>query len=128
VLQPATALDPHRHGAADHDLVDGLVAQQRLERPETERPLGDPLGELGTSAGVEHRRLAVDERSDAVGKIVLARLGQQPLTQVGGELVEIVAGHGLRRSSNDWRPATRWSPGARGSRRISRANAPAAAR
>ncbi len=89
-LEPAAALDPHRRRPAHHDLVDGGVAQQRLERAEPERPLGDPAGELGPRARVEHRRLAIHERADAVGQLALAGIEQQALAQVGGELVEVV--------------------------------------
>ena len=39
-------------------LVDLRVAQQRLERPEAERALGDPVGQRGPRALVEHRGLA----------------------------------------------------------------------
>ena len=42
-LEPAAALDPRRRGPADEDLVDLGVGEQRLERPEPERPLGDPV-------------------------------------------------------------------------------------
>ena len=64
--------------------------KQRLERPEPERPLGDPADELGPRARVEHRRLAIHERADAVGQLTLAGIEQQALAQVGGELVEVV--------------------------------------
>ena len=45
-LEAPAALDPHRPGAVDHDLVDVGVAQQRLERPEPERALGHARDEL----------------------------------------------------------------------------------
>ena len=87
------ALDPDRRRPADHDLVDRGVAQQRLQRAEAERALGDPLGELGARVGVEHRRLAVHERADPLGRgrpPAPAGVGEQAVAQVGGELVEIV--------------------------------------
>ena len=54
--EPAAALDPHRRGPADEDLVDAGVAQQRLERPEADRALGDPRRERRAGARVEHAR------------------------------------------------------------------------
>ena len=80
-LEPPAALDPHRRRAADHDLVDRGVAQQRLERPEPERALGDPSGELGARVGVEHRRLAIHERADALAQV---GLGAARVRRAGG--------------------------------------------
>ena len=45
-FEPAAALDPHRRGSAHHQLLDRRIAEQRLQRPEPERPLGDPTHEL----------------------------------------------------------------------------------
>ncbi len=97
-LEPAAALDPDRRGAAHHHLLDRRVAQQRLQRPEAERPLGDPARELGPRAGVERGRLAVDERPDALRRVLagLGGRGEQAVAQVGGERVEIV--------HDSWRP------------------------
>ena len=77
-------------GAADHHLVDRRVAQQRLERPEPERALGDPRRELRARARVEHARLAVDQRADAVLRIrgIGAHLAQEPCAQLVGEQIE----------------------------------------
>ena len=58
--------------------------------PRPNDALGDPAGELGARGRVEHRRLAVDERADAVGQLAVAGLAQQALAQLGGELVEVV--------------------------------------
>ena len=65
------ALDPGRRRAADEDLVDLGVGEQRLERPEPERALGDPLRERLAGALVEHPRLAVDERADAGARVLV---------------------------------------------------------
>ena len=40
-LDPAAALDPHLARPVDHHLVDGGIAEQRLQRPEPERALRD---------------------------------------------------------------------------------------
>ena len=64
-LQPPAPLDPHRRGAGDHDLVHRRVGQQRLQRPEPERPLRDPRDELRAAVLAQHARLAVDQRADA---------------------------------------------------------------
>ena len=89
-LQAPGALDPHRPRAVDHDLVDGRVAEQGLERPEPERALGHTRDELVARAGVQQCRLAVDERADARVQVgaVGRGLGDQPLAQRGGEVVE----------------------------------------
>ena len=92
-LQPPAPLDPHRADAVDEHLVDLRVAQQRLERPEAERELGDPVGQRGPRALVEDRGLARDERPDG-GRVParLPRLGDEALAQAGRELVEGVVG------------------------------------
>ena len=82
--EPPAALDPHGLGPADEQLVDAGVAQQRLERPESDGPLGDPRGERGARARVEHAGLALDERADPRTGVVAA-LG------VAGRLDEAVA-------------------------------------
>ena len=74
----------------DHHLVDRRVAQERLQRTEPERPLGDPARQLGPRARVEHRRLAIHQRADPVAQLAFAGIEQQALAQVGGELVEVV--------------------------------------
>jgi hypothetical protein len=146
-LEPAAALHPHRSGAAHHHLLDGGVAEQRLQRAEAERALRDPAGQLVARARVEHRRLAVDELADAAGQVLrrgVVGAGEQPVAQVGGELVEVVHTLG-RRSTEKFAPqsarggmvrslptivppALAWSPGGRARSRISPANAAAAAR
>ena len=92
------ALDPHRLGPADEQLVDRRVAQQRLQRPEPDRPLGHPRGERLARRGVEHARLALDERADPRGGVVagarLAGAVDQPVAQRPGEAVEGI-GRGL---------------------------------
>ena len=98
-LEPPAALDPRRRGAADEDLVDLGVGQQRLERAEAERALGDPGDERVARALVEHRRLAVDEASGSapgvVGRAGLRRLREHALAQRAGEAVERRAVVGL---------------------------------
>jgi hypothetical protein len=92
-LEPAAPFDPHGLGPAHHDLLDGWVLQERLERAEPKRPLGDAAGELGAGVGVEHRRLAIDERLDAAGQVLglgVAGAGQEAVAEVGGELVEVL--------------------------------------
>jgi hypothetical protein len=91
-LEAAAPFDPHRPGATHHHLLDGGVPQQRLERAEAERALGDAARELGAGAGVEHRRLAVHERADRVlaRRRGIAGARQEAVAQVGGELVEVV--------------------------------------
>ena len=133
-LEAAAALDPDRRGPAHHHLLDRGIAEQRLERAEAERALGDPARELGARRFVEHRGLAVDERADPPRQ-VLAAVGvrQQAVAQLGGQLVEFVHrsasySRTVRSSATAAPPARRRSPGGRASRRISVANAPAAAR
>ena len=95
-LEPAAALDPHRPGAADHQLVDGGIVQERLERAEPDGALGDPRGERGAGRRIEHRRLALDERGDPRRRIVavagLAGALDEPLAQRAGQRVEWVGG------------------------------------
>ena len=107
-LEPAAALDPGRGRPADEDLVDFGVGEQRLERPEPERPLRDPLGERLASGRVEHPRLAVDQRPDARARVLLpaglGRLREHALAQrprepvegslVGGRVHQAPAGRG----------------------------------
>ena len=91
--------------AGDHHLLDRRVGQQRLERPETEGPLRDPIRELGAGRPVEHSRLALDQLADAAGQVVarISRTREQAIAQVGGELVEV--GH------TGWRPgAPKFAP------------------
>ena len=87
--QPAAALDPDRRRPADEQLVDRRIAQQRLERPEPDRPLGHPRGERRARRGVEHAGLALDERADPRGRIVaaggVARAVDEPVAQRAGE-------------------------------------------
>ena len=94
-LQPPRALDPDRPRAADHDLVDLGVRQQRFERPEAERALRDPARELVAARRVEDPRLLVDERPDTgrdvALRIVLAGARDQLVAQDAGEGVEIVS-------------------------------------
>src|SRR3954471_397053 len=90
--QPTAALDLHRRRARDHDLVHRSIAEQRLQRPEPERALGDPRGELSPPRLRQDARLAVHERADAAGQVgLLPRLAgarQQLLAKVGGEGVQ----------------------------------------
>ena len=92
--EPAAALDPHRRRAADEDLVDAGIAQQRLERPEPDRALGDPRRERRARPRVEHARLPLDERADPVARVVaarrVARAVDEPLAERAGEVVERV--------------------------------------
>ena len=92
--EPAAALDPHGRGPAHEDLVDAGVAQQRLERPEADRALGDPRREGRAGARVEHAGLALDDGADPVARVVAARrvprAVDEPLAQRAGEVVERV--------------------------------------
>ena len=92
--EPAAALDPDRRGPADEQLVDAGIAQQRLERAEPDRALGHAGGERGARRGVEHARLALDERADPRARVVagagLARAVDEPVAQRAGEGVEAV--------------------------------------
>ena len=45
-VELAVALDVDRVRAVDHDLADGVVAQERLERPVAEDVVGDLAGDL----------------------------------------------------------------------------------
>ena len=45
LLEPSAAFDPNIGGTVDHHLGDGVVLKQRLDRPVTERVVGDLLGE-----------------------------------------------------------------------------------
>jgi hypothetical protein len=91
-LESPAALDPHRPQAVDHHLVDYGVAQQRLERPQPERPLGHPRHQRLARARIEQRRLALHQRPDPpldVARGLRPRLGQQRLAQRGCERVEV---------------------------------------
>ena len=91
-LDPAGALDPDLPGPVDHHLVDRGVGEQRLERTEARRALGDARDELRAGVLVEHARLAIDERADALVQLavrtVAPGLGEQALAQRAGERVE----------------------------------------
>ena len=85
-------------------------AQQRLERAEPERALGDPGGEPLARARVEHGGLAVHERADPLRlrtSVTLPRRGQQPLAQRAGQRVEIRV-HGPDRPARE-----KFAPGGR---------------
>ena len=91
-LEPSAPLDPGGRRPAHQHLVDLGVRQQRLERAEPERALGDAGDERGARTLVEHRRLAVDERADPLLR-VLGRAGvdgprEHPLAEGAGEPVE----------------------------------------
>ncbi len=60
-FQAPGALDPHRRGPVDHDLLDLGVAQQRLQRPQPERALGHPRDQRLAVGRVEQRRLALHQ-------------------------------------------------------------------
>ena len=107
VLDPAGPLDEDRARAVDHDLVDGRVAQQRLERAEPEGPLDDAAHEVLARLGVEHPGLALDERADAGVEITVlpgARLAYEPLAQRGGKTFQFVAHTTGRPPGGDVRP------------------------
>ena len=91
-LEAPAALDPRGCGAADEHLVDLGVGEQRLERPEPEGALGDPRDERLARALVEHRRLAVHERPDALLRVLrragLGGLREHALAQRAREPVE----------------------------------------
>jgi hypothetical protein len=86
-LQAPATLDPHRRHPVDHHLIDVRVAQQRLERPQPERPLGHARHERLARTHVQQRRLTLHQRPDppldVVGPVA-HRLAQQPLAQRGG--------------------------------------------
>ena len=109
-LDAAFTLDPDPAGPVDHHLVDGVVGQEGLERPEAERALGDPLREPCARGVVEQARLAVDERPDALVDVDAREagvgLGEQPVAQRPGELLErLVAVHArLRAGAGAIRP------------------------
>ena len=114
-------------GAVDHHLVDRGVGEQRLQRPEPERALGDPRGELVARALVEHAGLAVDERPDPLGprRRRPPRLRQQPLAQRAGELSRAQSSRSipvLGRGARGFRPPVR------GGRRTSTASPPSPSR
>ena len=91
-LEAPAALDPRRRGAAHEHLVDLRVGEQRLERPEPERALGDPGDERVARPLVEHRRLAVHERADPRLRVIegcrVGRLREHALAQRRREAVE----------------------------------------
>ncbi|MFA9272546.1 MAG: hypothetical protein ACEQSX_17675, partial [Baekduiaceae bacterium] len=110
VLDPPPAFDEHRPRTVDHDLVDLRVGEQRLEGAEPEGALGDPAREFGPGTGVQHRRLAVDERTDP--RVEVAGVGtgllDQALAQCVGERVEGIFIHALLRAwATEVRPLRR---------------------
>ena len=84
-LDPAAPLDPDRPGSVDHDLVDSGIGEQRLERAEARRALGDAGDEPRAGVLVEQPGLAIDERADALLQLavraVTPGLAEQPLAQ-----------------------------------------------
>ena len=68
-LDATAALDPDLAGPVDHDLVDLGVGEQRLQRPEAERALGDETRQLGAIVLGQDRRLAIDHRTDALEQV-----------------------------------------------------------
>ena len=131
-LEPAGALDPDGCAAVDHDLVDRRVLEQRLERPEPERPLRHPRDELFAGGRVEDAGLTVHQRADPLDRrgrarrARMLRLGEQALAQRAREVLEVVSSRPAP-TVIPWAPRRR-SPGARASRRSSRAKDWAAAR
>ena len=67
------ALDPDVVGAVDHDLGDGVVGEQALERPVAE----DVVGELGRDL------VALDAREAGLLGQVAADVGEDALAQRG---------------------------------------------
>jgi len=100
-LDAALALHPDLLGPVDHDLVDGRVGQQRLERTEPEGALRHPGDEMRAGVVVEQPRLAIDERADALVHVTAVaaaagRLAEQPVAQRACQSVErLVAVHAL---------------------------------
>ena len=80
-LDAPLALDPHLIRTVDHHLIDRRIAQQRLQRPEPERALGDPRHQLSTGVVVQQARLTVDERADALVQVALRCARASSLTQ-----------------------------------------------
>jgi hypothetical protein len=85
-LELAAALDVDPVERIDHDLGDGVVAEQRLQRPVAEDVVGDLADDLppllaGERRAVE-RQLLRDRAQDALGQVA-CRL---PLEQLGTEL------------------------------------------
>jgi hypothetical protein len=110
-LDPPAALDVDGHLPAhpvDHDLVDRGVAQQRLQRAEAERALGDELDEAHAGARVQQRRLLLDERADPRVQVALvAGVGRRDevLAEPVGEAVEWVVHTGSRTRAGRIRPS-----------------------
>ena len=73
LVQLAGALDPDVVGAVDHDLGDGVVLEQRLDRPVAERVVGDLL----------HQPVAVGDREPALLAEPVTDVGQHHRLQLG---------------------------------------------
>ena len=63
-LEPAAALDVDLAGPVDHDLGDGLVAQQRLQRAEADDLVGDLLQHAHPLGAGEREALLVDRDAE----------------------------------------------------------------
>ena len=86
------ALDPHRRGPADEQLVDGRVAQQRLQRPEPDRRARPPArraaARVAASSTPASRSTSAPIRAAGRRRRRLARPLDEPVAQRAGERVE----------------------------------------
>jgi hypothetical protein len=88
--------------AVDHHLLDLVVGEQLLERPESDRVAQDQVGDLLAPGRRQRRRVLVDERANAGLELdrPLARGGlgaaalDQPQAELAGEGAGVVVGGG----------------------------------
>ena len=64
LAEAAAALDPDRRGTGHHQLVDAVIAQQRLERAKPDSALGHPACERRACCSIQHPGLALHQRFD----------------------------------------------------------------
>ena len=93
IVDLAAALDVDVVRAVDHDLGDGVVAQERLERAVAEDVVGDLARDLGALLAGQRRlveREGLRHRlADALGELAVVGLGarEQPRAEAGDDLV-----------------------------------------
>ncbi len=91
VSRPPRSIQTGR-GAANHQLVDAPIAQQRLQRSQPDGALAHARGQLRPRRGIEHARLALHQRVDPHRRVIadagLARAVDQAVAQRPGQRVE----------------------------------------
>ena len=97
-LDPPAALDEDRARAVDHHLLDPLVGEQRLERPEPDRVADDQRRDLLAAPARERRRELVDERPHLARQVRAGPVAGPPaLEQAGAKVGREAVGVSIER-------------------------------